>query len=257
MEILIISLAACFTAVHTFFTGFGLGTILTPVFVIFFPVDLAITLTGVFHFFNNIFKVFLIGRNADLAVLIRFGIPAVFTAALGAWALLNIAYLKPLWQNSLGTHSFTITPGKLVSSILLALFVLAEVMPFLNRLKFTGEKLVLGGSLSGFFGGLSGHQGALRSAFLVKAGLSKEIFIGTSAVIACFIDFTRLALYATRFGQSGLGHNLALILSATLAALAGAYLGRRLLQKITFKLIQKLVTVLLLLISIALGTGIL
>jgi acyl-CoA reductase-like NAD-dependent aldehyde dehydrogenase len=39
--------------------------------------------------------------------------------------------------------------------------------------------LPVGGLLSGFFGGLSGHQGALRSVFLLRAGLTKESFIAT------------------------------------------------------------------------------
>ena len=77
MEIIIISAAALIVAILTFFSGFGLGTILTPVFMIFFPTDLAIALTGVVHFFNNIFKLFLVGKNADKSVLLRFGIPAV------------------------------------------------------------------------------------------------------------------------------------------------------------------------------------
>src|SRR5690554_7683236 len=76
MDILIISGAAFVVALLTFFSGFGLGTILTPVFMIFFPVDLAIALTGVVHFFNNIFKLILVGKQADKGTLLRFGIPA-------------------------------------------------------------------------------------------------------------------------------------------------------------------------------------
>jgi hypothetical protein len=37
--------------------------------------------------------------------------------------------------------------------------------------------LPLGGVVSGFFGGLSGNQGAFRSAFLLGAGLGKDAFI--------------------------------------------------------------------------------
>jgi uncharacterized protein len=92
MEILIISLAAFIVAILTFFSGFGLGTILTPVFMIFFPVELAIGLTGIVHFFNNIFKLILVGRNADKAVLLRFGIPAVIAAVIGSWLLLPIIF---------------------------------------------------------------------------------------------------------------------------------------------------------------------
>lgn len=255
MEIVIISLAAFVTAILTFFSGFGLGTILTPVFVIFFPIDLAIALTGVVHFFNNVFKLVLVGKKADKQVLVRFGIPAVVAALAGAWLLLNIADLKPLFSYSIGDQTFQVTPVKLIISILLILFALVDLMPFFEKLQFGREKLPLGGILSGFFGGLSGHQGALRSAFLIKAGLSKEAFISTAVVIACFIDFTRLIVYATRFGDSGLGNNLPLVSSATLAAILGAYLGNKLLKKITLKFIQRLVAVMLILISLALGAG--
>ena len=64
MEIIILSIAAFLVALLTFFSGFGLGTILTPVFMLFFPVDLAIALTGVVHFFNNIFKLILVHNEA-------------------------------------------------------------------------------------------------------------------------------------------------------------------------------------------------
>lgn len=43
---------------------------------------------------------------------------------------------------------------------------------------------------SGFFGGLSGNQGTFRSAFLIKAGLSKEALIGTAIVVSAFVDVT-------------------------------------------------------------------
>ncbi len=102
MEIIIISLAAFVTAILTFFSGFGLGTILTPVFAIFFPIDLAIALTGVVYFFNNVFKLLLVGRKADKRVLICFGIPAVIAALAGAWLLLNITDLEPLFRYSIG-----------------------------------------------------------------------------------------------------------------------------------------------------------
>ena len=75
MEILVVCLAAFITAILTFFSGFGLGTILMPVFAIFFPVEIAIALTGVVHFSNSLFKISLVGRKADKEVLLRFGIP--------------------------------------------------------------------------------------------------------------------------------------------------------------------------------------
>jgi len=255
MDIVIISAVAFLAAILTFFSGFGLGTILTPVFMIFFPVDVAIALTGVVHFFNNIFKLFLVGKNADKQVLIRFGIPAVLAAFAGAWLLLQISDLKPLFDYKLGGKTIEVYPVKFIIAILLIIFALMELIPFFNKIQFGKDKLPIGGALSGFFGGLSGNQGALRTAFLIKAGLSKEALIGTAVVVSTFVDFTRLSIYATRFTASGLQENITVVICATIAAIAGAFMGNKLLKKVTLKFIQKFVAFMLIILSIALGSG--
>ncbi len=255
MEIVIISFVAFIVAILTFFSGFGLGTILTPVFMIFFPVELAIALTGIVHFLNNIFKIILVGKNADKKVLLKFGIPAVIAAFFGAWLLLHIPDIKPLYSYRLFDSTFQIYPVKFIISILLIIFASMDLIPYFKNLQFGKEKLALGGALSGFFGGLSGNQGALRSAFLIKAGLTKETFIGTAVVVSTFVDFTRLSVYASRFTKSGLTDNLTLVISATLSAIIGAYIGNKLLKKVTLKFLQTIVAILLILISIALGAG--
>jgi uncharacterized protein len=255
MEIAIISLAAFAIAILSFFSGFGLGTILTPVFMIFFPVDLAIALTGIVHLFNNIFKLFLVGRNANKAVLIRFGIPAVIAAIIGSWILLNITDLDPLFSYyAFGKH-IEVYPVKFTISILLIIFACIDLIPYFKTLEFGKDKLPIGGALSGFFGGLSGNQGALRTAFLIKAGLSKEAFVSTAVVVSTFVDFTRISIYATRFTKSGLIDNLTLVFCATLAGIAGSYLGNKLLKKVTLRFLQILIAIMLIIVSIALGSG--
>lgn len=257
MEIAIISITAFATAILTFFSGFGLGTILTPVFMLFFPVELAIALTGIVHFFNNLFKLILVGRNANKDVLMRFGIPAIFAAFLGSLILLNITNSTPLFSyDAFGNH-YEVYPIKFMVSILLILFASMDLIPYFKQLNFGKDKLILGGLLSGFFGGLSGNQGALRSAFLIKVGLSKESLVGTAVVVSTFVDFTRLGVYATRFEKSGLWENLELVFWATLSAITGAYLGNKLLKKVTLGFIQAVTAILLILMSICLGAGIL
>jgi uncharacterized membrane protein YfcA len=255
MEIIIISIVAFVVAVLTFFSGFGLGTILTPVFMIFFPVDLSIALTGIVHFFNNLFKLWLVGRNADKTVLIQFGIPAILAAAIGAWLLFNIPNSTPLFTYHMLGKNIEVFPVKFIISLLLIFFAVFDLIPALQQMQFNRDKLVLGGLLSGFFGGLSGNQGALRSAFLIKAGLSKEAFIGTAVVVSTLVDFSRLSVYATRFTQTGLINNLPLVFCATLAAIAGAYIGNKLLKKVTLRFLQITVAILLIIISLGLGTG--
>ena len=98
-------------------------------------------------------------------------------------------------------------------------------------------------------------QGAIRSAFLVRTGLSKEAYIGTAVILSCFIDITRLSVYATRVSNANLLDNLPLVISATVAAIAGAFIGNKLLKKITLGFIQKLVAIMLVILSLALGLG--
>ena len=101
MEILIISVVAFFAAILTFFSGFGLGTILTPVMMIFFPVEIAVAYTGIVHFSNNIFKLFIIGFNANKRVIIKFGIPAILAAFLGSYILVNLDTVYIIYSISL------------------------------------------------------------------------------------------------------------------------------------------------------------
>ena len=255
MDIVLISVVAFLAAILTFFSGFGLGTILTPVFMLFFPVELAIALTGVVHFFNNVFKIVLVGKKADRGVLLRFGIPAVIFAFIGAWVLLHIPDTQPLFVYEMFGKVFEVYPVKFIISILLIIFASMDLIPYFQKLQFGRNKLPLGGILSGFFGGLSGNQGALRSAFLIKAGLSKEAFIGTAVVVSTFVDMTRLGVYATRFADAGLANNITIVLVATLSAISGAYIGNKLLKKVTLKFLQTTVAIMLIAISLALGAG--
>ena len=196
MEYIIICIVSLIASGLTLFSGFGLGTILVPVFVLFFPIDLAIALTAIVHFLNNIFKLVLLGKNADKKIVIRFGIPSIAAAFIGATVLLLITDMQPLFQYSISNKIFMVMPVKLIIGILLLFFAMFDIVPRFASLQFDKKYLPLGGILSGFFGGLSGNQGALRSAFLIRANLTKEAFIASGVVIACLIDISRLFVYS-------------------------------------------------------------
>jgi uncharacterized membrane protein YfcA len=255
MEYGVIALAALVTSALTLFSGFGLGTLLMPVFALFFPVEVAVALTAIVHFLNNLFKLALLGRHADRRAVLQFGIPALLAAFLGAWVLLWLGDLKPLFLYRVSSHTFQVTPVKLVVAVLMVLFAFFELIPALEKLSFDRKVLPLGGFLSGFFGGLSGHQGALRSAFLIKCGLAKESFIATGVVLACMVDASRLLVYGSHFSGAGVGGNIPLLLTAVASAFLGAYFGNRLVKKVTLRAIQTLVGILLLGIALALGGG--
>ena len=122
---------------------------------------------------------------------------------------------------------------------------------------FNKKYLLLGGVLTGFFGGISGHQGALRSAFLIRTNLSKESFIATGVVIACLVDISRLAVYLPQIIEKETSIDYQLLTLAALSAFTGVYFGNKLLQKTTIKTLQNFVAILLMSYSILLIFGIL
>ena len=256
MEFFAITSAAFLASLLTFFSGFGLGTLLTPVFAIFFPIDLAVAMTAIVHFLNGLFKLGLVGRHAVMRIVLRFGIPAFLAAFLGAWVLVRVSDLPPLFVYSAFGRTLNVLPVKLVISGLMIIFACFELVPRLRDLKFSQRYLSLGGILSGFFGGLSGHQGALRSAFLARSGLTKEQFIGSGVAIAAMIDIVRLTVYSTHIVAERIVENVSLVTAATIAAFLGALLGNRFLKKVSMDAIQAIVSVTLFVLAIAIAAGV-
>lgn len=238
----------------TFFSGFGLGTILAPVFMFFFEPVLAIAMTAVVHFLNNIFKLTLLFKSIDFKIALRFGLPAMIGSLTGSLLLFKLGAVV-LMKYNLGGAELQLELLKIIIATLLIFFAVLEIIPFLT-LNVTEKHLPIGGLLSGFFGGLTGHQGALRSIFMIKLGLKKEVFIATGVLIACMIDITRLGVYGEKLSGFSWEENYPYILSATLAAFAGAFIGNKLLKKVTLQSLQIMVAIMIIIFSFALALGI-
>ncbi|WDP91613.1 MAG: TSUP family transporter [Desulfobacter sp.] len=261
MSYLIVGLAAVVVSGLTLFSGFGLGTLLMPVFALFFPVETAVAATALVHGANSIFKMFAVGKHAERTLVLIFGLPAILAAVAGASMLIVLAGFPELLRYDIGPVRAQITPIKLVLGILMVLFALFELLPAMKKVSFDRKHLFWGGLLSGFFGGLSGHQGALRSAFLAKTGISPKAFVGTNAMIGFMVDMTRITTYGVILfgtGRSGPVDDgmWPLIATGIAAAFIGVRIGQRYIDKITMAAIQNLTGVLLLGIAVLLGAGI-
>lgn len=254
MDILAISLAALAASTLTFFSGFGLGTLLMPVVALFLPVEIAIAVTAVVHLANNLLKVALLGQQANGPILLRFGLPAALASFAGALALGALAGMEPLLEYTLAQHTLEIQPIKLIVGLLILGFVILELSSWFNTLVLDPKFLPLGGAISGFFGGLSGHQGAFRGMFLLKAGMAKEEFIATSVMLAVLVDVARMSVYGLEIHRD---INWSLAVAGSLAAFAGTFFSARMLKKLTIKAVQGVVSGLLILIALGLITGLL
>jgi uncharacterized membrane protein YfcA len=232
-----------------------------PIFALFFSVPIAIAATALVHFFNNIFKCILVGRYADRNVVVRFSLPAAAAAFAGAGTLFFFDQLPSIFSYELGGTIREINWLKTLVGTLVIGLALLQLLPRYANITFDQRHLTIGGLLSGFFGGLSGHQGELRSAFLAKMNLSKEAFIGTNVISAVIVDAARLLVYGTalffaadvKFGDE----QLQLVAAATFAAFLGAFIGARLMEKVTLRFVRRIVGILMIVIGVGLVTGLL
>jgi uncharacterized membrane protein YfcA len=251
--------AALAVSLLTLFTGFGLGTLLLPVFVLLVPPPIAVAATAVVHLLNGVLKAALTGATARRDVLLRFGAAAIPAAFLGAWLLGAVASLDPIGTWAPAGRIWTVTPVGLATGLLMLAFAALEAWPGLADLEFDPRWLPAGGALSGLFGGISGHQGAFRSAFLARLGLSAEEFVATSAVLSCAVDLARLAVYGVSLPGAGGAEAppWGLVAAGVAGAAAGSVLGVAVLKKrrVTPRLVRALTGVLLAAVGALLAAG--
>ena len=259
--LVVVALCSFSVSLLTLFSGFGLGTLLLPAFALFLPVEVAVASTAIVHAANNLFKVGLLARSARRDIIVRFGVPAACAAFAGALTLVSIST-----RNAMATWSFLglaaeVTPVKLVMGALILFFAVVELATPRHEWSVSPRWLPVGGVLSGFFGGLSGHQGAVRAVFLRPLSLSPVQFASTQAGLALLVDGARLVVYGWSFALMRSSTGLAvipwtLVAVATLSAFAGALLGKYLLPHVTFDRVHRLVGALLIVVGLALAAGI-
>lgn len=241
----------------TFYSGFGLGTILLPVFMLFFSIEESIALVAVVHFLNNVLKFILIGKNVDGSLFLRFGLPSVIGAFMGAFILKNTGESIVLFSYALGSKIYQVQLIKLVIGILMLGFTIMEFFPTIKVNVSKKQNVFIGGLASGFFGGLSGHQGALRSLFLIKLANSKESLLATGVAIACMVDITRMSIYFKNIQHLNIASHLNLLAVACICAFAGAFVGSKLLKKITLSFVQNISATFIVIIALLLISGLL
>jgi hypothetical protein len=196
-------------------TGFGIGSLLTPLLALQVDTRLAVAAVSIPHVVGTAVRFWLLRSGIDRQVLWSFGLTSAAGGLIGAmlhgWA-----------DNRLLTAVF---------GVLLLFAAMSEVSGLAQRMRFHGWVAWVAGAVSGLLGGLVGNQGGIRSAALLGFNLSKETFVGTATAIALFVDGARLPVYlATQHREiAALGSPVAL---ATVGVTIGTVLGSRVLVRI-------------------------
>ena len=254
-ELILVGLVSLFASFLTFFSGFGLGTLLLPVFATFFPIETAITLTAIVHFFNNIFKTTLTYKDINFEILKRFGISSIFGAIIGSFVLVKLAIYFDEFNYKILKINLTTSLLKIIIGALIFAFTIVEFINLDKWINASKKTLFFGGIISGFFGGVLGHQGALRTLFLSKMNLDKFSFISSGIAIALIVDISRIPIYFSNFIFQDLYNGLETSIVAISTALIGAIIGKKFLKKIKLNSLYKVVSICLILFSIAFGAG--
>ncbi len=181
MEILYIALLTLIAATIGTITGFGTSTIMIPVLVIFFPPVEAIFLVAIIHWFGDVWKIALFRKGFNLKLIVLFGVIGLVTSYIGAYV-------------SLGANQQILLR---LLGVFLASYALFLI--FQSRFKIPAGNVTAlsGGALSGFFAGMFGIGGAIRSMFLSAFDLPKAGYIATAGAIGIMVDSTRIITYFT------------------------------------------------------------
>jgi uncharacterized membrane protein YfcA len=233
-DVLIFTVLALVAEIAGTISGFGSSVFFVPIASLFFDFHSVLGITACFHLFSNLSKIFLFRKGFDKKLVLYLGIPAVLFVSIGAFL------------------------SNYVNSTYLELGLAAFLMLFSAFFMFAGDKIfkptklnsIVGGVVSGFVAGLLGTGGAIRGMTLAAFGLTKEVFIATSAVIDFGVDLSRGAIYFSN-GFVHL-HDLPFIGILLVISIIGTFIGKKILTKISEERFRRIV--LLSIFSIALVT---
>ncbi len=218
--------------------GFGIGSLLTPLFALKTGIGVAVAAVAIAHFCGTALRFMILRRFLNRGVFLRFGLASAAGGLIGA-------FLHNHFQNAVLTIIF---------GCLLILAGLLELTGLTARISLKGPAVWLEGTLSGLFGGLVGNQGGIRSAALLEYGLSRDQFVATATATALLVDIVRLPVYLAS-QWSALASIWPWILIASLAVLAGTLGGNRLLPNMPERLFKKAVATVILIVGILVLVG--
>jgi uncharacterized membrane protein YfcA len=214
-------------------SGFGIGSLLTPLLAAQYGTKLAVAMVSIPHLVGTAARFFPLRKQVDRRVFLHFGILSAAGGLVGA--LLNARAGSP--------------PLGIVFGCLLIFAALSGLTGFVDRMHFGRKMGWIAGGLSGFFGGLVGNQGGIRSASLLGFDIRKEALVATATAIALIVDGARMPVYLA-VESRGIFSAWPMLLVATAGVLLGTFWGVRLLRRIEERIFRKLLFSLILALGV-------
>lgn len=207
-------IAAFFAEIIGTMAGFGSSTVFLPIALLFFDFRTALVLVAVFHMAGNIGRITFFRHGFKKELLLKFGVPSVIFTIIGAFLVDFVS--QPML--------------KLILGVFLIAYVVASFYRSDLSMRPAMSNTVIGGSISGFFAGLIGTGGALRSSFLMSYNLEKSVYISTAAAISLAVDISRIPVYLAR-GYLPVEYYY-FIPALFVIAVTGSFTGKKILYRI-------------------------
>jgi len=209
-------------------SGFGIGSLLTPVLSTHFGTKVAVAAVSIPHVLGTAARFVKLRAHVHRRAFVRFGILSATGGLLGA--LINARVNAPILSIVLG--------------VLLIFAGLSGLAGLAERLRLGRGTAWVAGLLSGLFGGLVGNQGGIRSAALMGFDLPKEAFVATATAVALVVDGARLPVYVWTEWRALFGM-WPEIVAATVGVLLGTLAGVRVLKRIPERVFRPAVYILI------------
>lgn len=212
--------------------GFGSSLFFVPIAGYFLDFQSVLGITALFHVSSNLTKIAFFRKGVDKRLLLSIGVPAVLFVIIGA---------------AVGKY----LDGRILNILLAGFLILLSLFFLIARsfvLKPTLRNSITGGIISGLMAGLLGTGGAIRGMVLAAYNLKIEVFIATSAIIDLAIDASRSVVY-TLNGYVHT-HDLYLVPILLVVSIAGTYLGKLILKKMSDKQFKSIVLILVLITGV-------
>jgi uncharacterized protein len=193
-------------------SGFGIGSLLTPLLATRYDVPLAIAAVSIPHAIATAVRCWRLRASISWPVIRTFGVLSAAGGLMGAMLYTRV-----------GSRAITVTLG-----VLLIATAVAALSDWMVRLHPRGVVAQGLGFLSGLFGGIAGNQGGLRAAALLAFSLPPAAFVATATATGLAVDAARMPIYVWRAGDELKGLTTPIGV-ATVGVLIGTVLGERLL----------------------------
>jgi uncharacterized protein len=212
-------------------SGFGIGSIITPLLASRHGMALAVPAVAIPHVAGTALRFFLLRKNLDRRVLLTFGLASAAGGLAGA--------IMQIWMR-----------GRVLTIILAILLIFSGITGLLAvKLQFRRRTALAAGAVSGILGGLVGNQGGIRAGAMMGFNVSKEAFVATSTAVGLIVDGARVPVYLFHSGVQLLSI-WKLIAMMTAAVIAGTFAGRAVLGYLNEEMFRRVVSGLILALGI-------